>query len=261
MKKRKWWIYLILFLLLALLVIFIKIKTAKVVETVVVSFDSDGGSSVEFQIIKKGDAASEPKSPEKEGATFDRWMLGEKPYEFGAPVNESITLKASWIADKEEEEKDEEEDEKKEEEQKEEQSSETAPPAPPAEEYEDYGLVVNVTSIVNGPIYSFGANHPNILGTLKAAVRYGIAVGEIVGISVTYPDGTVINTGFVVWTTDVTAMGNIYLPEARRVLIKGFCEGMQVGLWIKHPDGTEFSDGFTVTGGDIPLLESIASGY
>ena len=81
------------------------------------------------------------------------------------------------------------------------------------------------------------------------------------GISVTYPDGTVINTGFVVWTTDVTAMGNIYLPEARRVLIKGFCEGMQVGLWIKHPDGTEFSDGFTVTGGDIPILEAIASGY
>ena len=260
MKKRKWWLYVLLVLALAILFIVIKIKTAKPVETVVISFDTDGGSSIDFQIIKKGDAASAPDDPVKEGATFDKWMLGDEAYLFGEPVNESITLKASWIADEEESVETAEEEEKKEEEKQDEQSQ-SGSSEPVFDDDVDYGLVVNVSSIINGPIYSLGANHPGILGTLKAAAQHGIAVGEIVGISATYPDGTVINTGFVVWTTDVTALGSIYLPDARKVLIKGFCEGMQVGLWIKHPDGTEFSNGFTVTGGDIPLLEAIASGY
>ena len=247
---------------LAVIFVVIKIKTAKPVETVVVSFDTDGGSSIDFKIIKKGEAVTAPDDPVKEGATFDRWMLNGEAYEFGMPVNESITLKASWIADQEEAaETAEEEEEKEKEEEKKEEQSQSSSSEPEFPDGVDYGIVVNVSSALSGPVYSLGANHPGVLGTLKAAAQKGIAEGEIVGISVTYPDGTVINTGFVIWTTDVAALGSIYLPDARKVLIKGFCEGMQVGIWIKHPDGTEFSNGFTVTGGDIPLLESIASGY
>ena len=219
MKKRKWWLYILLIIALAVIFVVIKIKTAKVVETVVISFDTDGGSAIDFQIIKKGDAASAPEDPVKEGATFDGWMLGEEAYEFGVPVNESITLKAAWISDDPlpEEDEEKEEDDKKDEQGQSSSSSEVV-----FDENVDYGLVVNVGAILSGPIYTLGANHPGILGTLKAAAQKGIAEGEIVGISATYPDGTVINTGFVIWTTDITALGSIYLPDARKVLIKGF---------------------------------------
>ena len=66
-------------------------------ETVTVSFDTDGGDAVAAQVINKGGAAVKPATPKKAGYIFDKWMLGDKEYEFGSAVNEDITLKAAWI--------------------------------------------------------------------------------------------------------------------------------------------------------------------
>ena len=65
-------------------------------DSVTVTFDTDGGSTVESQIIAKGGAIVKPETPEKTGYIFDKWVLDGKEYEFGSAVNENITLKAVW---------------------------------------------------------------------------------------------------------------------------------------------------------------------
>ena len=65
-------------------------------ESVTVSFDTDGGSAIEAQVITKGGAAVKPDTPKKTGYIFDKWTLNGSQYEFGTAVNEDITLKAVW---------------------------------------------------------------------------------------------------------------------------------------------------------------------
>lgn len=66
------------------------------VEQVTVTFDSDGGSAVEAQTLDKGGTAAKPADPTKEGFDFAGWKLNDADYDFTAPVNSDITLKASW---------------------------------------------------------------------------------------------------------------------------------------------------------------------
>jgi len=66
------------------------------IETVTVTFDTDGGNSVATQTIEKGKNASEPKNPIKNGYIFKGWTLNGSKYNFGDAVNSNITLKASW---------------------------------------------------------------------------------------------------------------------------------------------------------------------
>lgn len=66
-------------------------------ETVTVTFDTDGGSSVESQTIEKGTAVVKPDTPKKDGYIFDKWTLNGNAYEFGSAVNEDTTLKALWL--------------------------------------------------------------------------------------------------------------------------------------------------------------------
>ena len=64
-----------------------------------VSFESNGGSSVEAQTIKGGSIASEPDEPEKANCIFFGWYTGNgfsDPYDFASPVNGNITLYAKW---------------------------------------------------------------------------------------------------------------------------------------------------------------------
>ncbi|MBR0481260.1 MAG: InlB B-repeat-containing protein [Firmicutes bacterium] len=65
-------------------------------DTVTVSFDTDGGSEIEAQVITKGSAVVKPDTPKKTGYIFDKWTLNGSQYEFGTAVNEDITLKAVW---------------------------------------------------------------------------------------------------------------------------------------------------------------------
>ncbi len=66
-------------------------------ESVTVSFDTDGGNAIEAQVIAKGGAVVKPETPKKSGYIFDKWTLNGSEYDFGAAVNEDITLKAVWI--------------------------------------------------------------------------------------------------------------------------------------------------------------------
>ncbi len=72
-------------------------------KTYVVSFDSDGGSTVESQEIAGGSQATEPTDPTKEGAFFSYWYLDDEtvPYDFSTEVTSEITLHASWEIDME----------------------------------------------------------------------------------------------------------------------------------------------------------------
>ena len=64
-----------------------------------VTFDSDGGSSVDQQTIPYGGKAIEPMAPVKEGFTFIGWFIGDTGYDFDTVVSEDIVLTAHWTED------------------------------------------------------------------------------------------------------------------------------------------------------------------
>ncbi len=61
-----------------------------------VTFDSDGGTLITEQVIKKGEMVSKPVNPVKEGYSFVRWDYQNREYDFTSPVSEDMTLKAIW---------------------------------------------------------------------------------------------------------------------------------------------------------------------
>lgn len=65
-------------------------------ETFTVTFDSLGGNSIESQIVKKGDCATKPDNPEKEGFTFVEWQFDSKIYDFNTPIESDILLTAFY---------------------------------------------------------------------------------------------------------------------------------------------------------------------
>lgn len=67
------------------------------IESYYVSFDSDSGSTVESQVLNKGDTVVEPAIPKKDGYIFKEWQLDGKPYDFNTPVVNDIVLKATYI--------------------------------------------------------------------------------------------------------------------------------------------------------------------
>ena len=63
-----------------------------------VSFDEQGGSHVEDQVIPHLYKAKKPEPPHKEGHTFDGWYIDDEKWVFsGYNVTEDITLVAHWI--------------------------------------------------------------------------------------------------------------------------------------------------------------------
>jgi len=71
--------------------------TWRVLGQFLVSFDSDGGTSINGQFINEGDTAIMPNiTPTKEGYTFIEWQLDGVKYDFNTPVTKAITLKAKW---------------------------------------------------------------------------------------------------------------------------------------------------------------------
>ncbi|MFA5474706.1 MAG: InlB B-repeat-containing protein [Acholeplasmataceae bacterium] len=65
--------------------------------TYTVTFDSDGGTSINNVIVNKEDVVMIPAAPEKAGFTFEGWYLDNQVYNFNSPVNQNITLKARWL--------------------------------------------------------------------------------------------------------------------------------------------------------------------
>jgi uncharacterized repeat protein (TIGR02543 family) len=68
------------------------------INTYTVSFDTDGGSSVDDQNVDHGSTATEPNAPTREGYTFLGWVDGEgEPFDFTAPITGATTVVADWV--------------------------------------------------------------------------------------------------------------------------------------------------------------------
>ncbi len=69
-------------------------------DAVRVYFDTDGGSTVERQSIKKGTKAFEPEEPTREGYTFLGWFTAKgadaTEWDFATTVEKTTTLYAHW---------------------------------------------------------------------------------------------------------------------------------------------------------------------
>lgn len=65
-------------------------------QKVSVTFDSNGGSPVDSQVIDQGGKAKKPDNPTKEGYTFAGWTQNGQAFDFNTAINKSIALTASW---------------------------------------------------------------------------------------------------------------------------------------------------------------------
>ena len=65
-------------------------------EKYLVAFDSNGGTSVDNQIIIQGNRVLYPVAPTKKGYAFIGWTLDGVTYNFDTPVSRNITLVANW---------------------------------------------------------------------------------------------------------------------------------------------------------------------
>ncbi len=62
-----------------------------------VTFDSEGGSPVQSQLVAEGERADRPEAPKKDGFIFLGWETEKgEPYDFTAPVTGHMKLKAKW---------------------------------------------------------------------------------------------------------------------------------------------------------------------
>ena len=61
-----------------------------------VTFNSDGGSSVESISVLDGETITEPKAPTKDGYTFEGWFNGNNKFDFTTPIKNNLTLTAKW---------------------------------------------------------------------------------------------------------------------------------------------------------------------
>ena len=61
-----------------------------------VTFNSNGGSAVDPQIVGHGNTAIEPAAPTKPGSLFVRWTLNGEAFDFTTPITSDIELVAEW---------------------------------------------------------------------------------------------------------------------------------------------------------------------
>lgn len=73
-------------------------KTTVPANSVSIIFNSNGGTKISTQYIKKGSAGSRPANPTRAGYTFLGWMHNGKEYNFNSATNNNVTLIARWSA-------------------------------------------------------------------------------------------------------------------------------------------------------------------
>ena len=69
------------------------------INTYEVSFNSNGGTEIDSQIINYGEKVTKPTDPEKEGYTFDGWYTSSyfiTSYDFTKAVTKDLKLYAKW---------------------------------------------------------------------------------------------------------------------------------------------------------------------
>lgn len=65
-------------------------------EKFTVTFNSNGGSYVDSQIVEKNGMVEVPVDPVRDGYIFIEWLLNDVKYDFTSKVTKDITLKANW---------------------------------------------------------------------------------------------------------------------------------------------------------------------
>ena len=65
-------------------------------KTYAVTFDSNGGSSVNSQTVNEGNKIFRPSNPTKSGYNFAGWLLNGNSYDFSRPITSNITLVSKW---------------------------------------------------------------------------------------------------------------------------------------------------------------------
>lgn len=96
MDKKRVGIISVIALIVIGLIVFLLVNNNKSYEVV---FDSNGGSIVETQKVKKSETAVKPNDPTMDGYKFDNWYLDDKVFDFSTSIEKNITLKAKWIKD------------------------------------------------------------------------------------------------------------------------------------------------------------------
>ena len=71
-------------------------KKNQVLDKFQVNFDTNGGTYIAALEIEKGQTATEPTTPTRDGYEFVGWMLGDELYDFSQGIEKDITLKAEW---------------------------------------------------------------------------------------------------------------------------------------------------------------------
>lgn len=66
-------------------------------ETIIVSFETFGGTSVDSIEVVKGTKLIEPKSPYFEGYEFKGWYFNDKLFDFDSVISDNILLEAKWV--------------------------------------------------------------------------------------------------------------------------------------------------------------------
>ena len=96
MNKNKIFIIVSAIITIIIFTIIIVLITNKKPITYSVIFESNGGSLVETQIVKKDDTVKKPLNPVKEGYVFDEWTYLGKTYDFNLKVVSDLKLVAKW---------------------------------------------------------------------------------------------------------------------------------------------------------------------
>lgn len=65
-------------------------------KTYTITFDTDGGSSIENQEVKENETITKPSDPSKDGYTFAGWTLDGNGFDFSTNITSGLTLKANW---------------------------------------------------------------------------------------------------------------------------------------------------------------------
>lgn len=67
-------------------------------DRVVITFETDGGTTVSSQEINQGSTAIRPSDPTKDNHLFVTWILDGEPFDFSQEIHGNITLIAKWEA-------------------------------------------------------------------------------------------------------------------------------------------------------------------
>ena len=64
--------------------------------SIVISFNTHGGTDIPNQVIDKGEIPTKPEDPVKSNSTFLEWRLSGEKYDFDKPLDSDVTLSAIY---------------------------------------------------------------------------------------------------------------------------------------------------------------------